>query len=139
MASGFYTSFFGELAKGTHDFENDTFKLALLDNSHSFDRADDVWTDISANEVSGSGYTAGGKAVTSVTVTVDDTDLQVEIDFDDVDWANSSIKAYHAVLYNDDKDDKLVLSEDFGGEQRSISGTFKYQLPSGGVILGTEA
>lgn len=139
VSGNFYTSFFTELAKGTHVFGTDTFKLALLDNSHSFDATDDVWGDISANEVAGTGYTAGGAALANVSVTTDDTNTRAEIDFDDVEWTSSTISAYHGAVYNDDKSDKLVCSIDLDGLRETSRGTFKLEVPSEGMIHGEEA
>ena len=88
MASGIYDVFKGDLMKGDVDIHTsgDTIKIALLDNSHSFTSTNDVWGDISANEISGTGYTAGGatlagQAVTEGTTTKFDGTIVVAIIF----------------------------------------------------------
>lgn len=60
---------------GTGDivYLSNTIKLALLNSSHSFNRAHDAWDDVSANQVSGTGYTAGGATLGTKTLTVIDS------------------------------------------------------------------
>ena len=61
------TSFKKELLYGVHDFDlanGDTFKIALYDNNASFTAATTACT--ASNEVSGTGYSAGGGALTNV-------------------------------------------------------------------------
>ena len=64
------TSFKQELLVGSHNFtasSGDTFKLAMYTNSASFDAATTAYT--TSNEVSGTGYSAGGGTLTNVTPT----------------------------------------------------------------------
>ena len=60
------TSFKKELLYGVHDFANaaDTFYAALYDNNASFTAATTAYT--ATDEVSGTGYVAGGQALTNV-------------------------------------------------------------------------
>jgi hypothetical protein len=52
------------------DFLNDTVKLALMGAGYTpAIGADTFWNDILANEISGTGYTAGGQAIASPTIT----------------------------------------------------------------------
>ena len=57
---------------GEIDYDTNTIKLALLTSSYTPDDAHDYWDDASANEVSGTGYTAGGETLASKTVTFTD-------------------------------------------------------------------
>ena len=64
------TSFKQELLTATHNFTNstgNTFKLALYTNSASFTASTTAYT--ATNEVSGTGYSAGGGTLTNVTPT----------------------------------------------------------------------
>ena len=68
------TSFKTELMTGTHNFTastGNTFKLALYDNNASFTAATTAYT--TSNEISGSGYSAGGGTLTNVTPTSSST------------------------------------------------------------------
>jgi hypothetical protein len=62
------TSFKQELLQAKHDFTNssgDTYKLAMYTNSASFNAATTAYT--TSNEISGTGYSAGGGTLTNVT------------------------------------------------------------------------
>ena len=86
------------------DFDTDTIKVALFTNSYVPDATtDEFFSDISANEVTGDGYTAGGETLTTKTVTVNGTGV-VTFDADDVIWfegATGFINARFPVFYKD--------------------------------------
>ncbi len=83
------TSFKKELLEGKHDFNassGDTFKIALYTSSATLGAST---TDYSTtNEVSGTGYTAGGKALTNIDPTTSGTTAFA--DFADVTWTTST-------------------------------------------------
>ena len=137
MASGVYTVALAEALRKNPDFVNDTIKVALLNNSHSYNPDHDVWTDVSANQITGTGYTAGGATLGSKTVTNDDTDNEAVWDAADVSWGSASFSAYHAVIYDDtltSPADMLICSIDFGGIQTVTSGTFQITWAAEGII-----
>jgi len=68
------TSFKKELLEAVHNFKNsggNTFKLAMYTNSASFTAATTAYT--TSNEISGTGYTAGGGTLTRVDPTTSST------------------------------------------------------------------
>lgn len=138
MASGIYTSFKTSLMDKVVDLGTggDTIKVALLDNSHAFTAANDGWADVSANEISGTGYTTGGATLAGQTVAEDGT--SAKWDGTDTAWSSASFTAYHAVIYDDTVTtptaDQLICSIDFGGAQTVTSGTFTIQWHSSGII-----
>lgn len=136
MASGVYNNFKAELMNGSYNLGSggNTLKLALLNNSHSFVAENDVWSDISANQISGTGYTAGGATLANQAVSIDDTDDEGVFDADDVSWTTASFTAYHAVLYNTSVTNDLILSIDFGGAQTVTAGTFTIQWNAEGIL-----
>ena len=70
------TSFKKELLEGVHNFKNSggsTFKLAMYTNSASFTAATTAYT--TSNEISGTGYTAGGASLTRVDPTTSSLSL----------------------------------------------------------------
>jgi hypothetical protein len=78
------------------------------------------------NEVSGTGYTAGG-VTSACTVTKDTTNDRVTLSFAAVSWASSTITARGAVIYKSTgtaSNDNLVAYNDFGSDVASASGTF---------------
>ena len=132
MASGIYNRFKANLMNKEIDLEADTIKIILLDNSHSFSATDNVLTDVSTNEITGTGYTANGEALSNKAVTQAAT---TKWDADDVSWTSASFSAYHAVIYDDSLgSDDLICSLDFGGEQTVSSGTFTIEFDSDGII-----
>ena len=121
----FVDTFKTEIAKGTHDFEDDTFKIALYTSSATLDASTLAYT--ASGEVTGAGYSAGGTTLTGGAVTFDTKGL---IDFDDAVWSGSTISAAGALIYNSSKSDKAVCVMDFGGTQSSSSSTFTAAFPA---------
>ena len=127
------TSFKQELLEGKHDFTNgaDTFKLALFTSSATLSAAT---TDYAAtNEASGTGYTAGGGALTNVTPTSSGTTALT--DFNDLTFASSTITANGAMIYNTQSaggtgttDAVCILA--FGSDKSSTNGDFTIQFPT---------
>ena len=123
------TSFKTELLTGTHNFTNssgNTFKLALFTSSASLGAGTTAYS--TSNEASGTGYTAGGAALTNVTpVAVSTTAV---VDFSDLTFSSSTITARGALIYNDSVSDKAVLVLDFGSDKSSSSGDFTITFPT---------
>jgi hypothetical protein len=127
------TSFKQELLVGKHDFTNgaDAFKLALFTSSATLSAAT---TDYSVtNEVSGTGYSAGGGALTNVTPTSSGTTAFT--DFNDLTFSSSTITANGAIIYNTESaggsgttDAVCVLA--FGSDKTSTNGDFTIQFPT---------
>lgn len=124
------TSFKSELLTGTHNFTNstgNTFKLALYDNNASFTAATTAYT--ATNEVSGTGYTAGGGTLTNVTPTSSGTTAFT--DFADLTFSSATITARGALIYNDTAaGDPSVVVLDFGSDKSSSSGDFQIIFPT---------
>ena len=139
MASGVYNQFKTEIMNKVIDLEADTVKVALLDNSHSFDQTAVGWAVPDANELSaGGGYSEGGEALASKAVTQEST--HGKFDAADVSWTSATFTAYHAVIYDDTPTspaDPLICSIDFGGAQSVSSGTFTIQWAAGGILTIT--
>jgi len=124
------TSFKKELLEGLHDFRtssNHTFKLALYDNNASFDATTTAYT--TTNEISATGYTAGGSALTKQDPTTSSTTAYV--DFGDLTFSNATITARGALIYNDSAaNNNAVVVLDFGGDKASTNGDFTIVFPS---------
>jgi len=138
MASGMYNRFKANLMNKEIDLEADVVKVMLLDDSHSFTAADNVIGDVSANEIAGAGYTAGGGTLAGKAVT---QGASTKWDATDLQWAAATFTAYHAVPYDDTiGTDDLIASIDFGGAKPVSAGTFKIQWHVNGIItLATAA
>ena len=126
MASLIYNSCIDDMARGAIDFDTDTFKVMLVTSSYTpnkdtHDKRDDV-----TNEVSGTGYTAGGVSA-PVTVTKDTANDKVTIEFAAVSWTSSTITARGAVYFKSTgnaANDCLVAYNDFGSNITTSNGTF---------------
>ena len=126
------------LMNGGIDLDTDTIKVMLLDSNHS-NNADtqEFIDDVSANEVSGTGYTAGGATLANKAVTQDNTDDEGVFDADDVSWAASSITARYAVIYKDTgtpATSPIIAIIDFGEDKVSTSGAFTINWDAEGIL-----
>ena len=133
ITSAVCTSFKVELLEGKHNFTNstgDTFKIALYTSSATLGASTTAYS--SSNEItntSGTAYTAGGKALTSVTPTLDSS--TAVCDFADVSWTSASFTANGCLIYNDSHStDASVCAVAFGGDKTVSSGTFTIQFPA---------
>jgi hypothetical protein len=127
------TSFKKELMTATHDFTastGNTFKLAMYTNSASFTAATTAYT--ATNEVSGTGYSAGGGTLTNVTPTTSGTTAYA--DFADLTFSTATITARGALIYNDTAaGDPSVVVLDFGADKTSTAGDFTIVFPTAGA------
>ena len=129
ITSAICTSFKQEILVGTHDLTastGDTFKLALFTSSASLGASTTAYS--TSNEVSGTGYSAGGATLTSVTPTTDGT--TAVCDFADVSFTSASFTANGCLIYNSSQSDKAVAVIAFGGDKTVSSGTFTIQFPT---------
>jgi len=124
------TSFKKELLEAKHNFLNSggsTFNLALYTNSASFTAATTAYT--SSNEVSGTGYTAKGAALTRVDPSTSGTTALT--DFSDLTFSTATITARGALIFNDTASgDPSVVVLDFGGDKTSTAGDFTVVFPT---------
>jgi hypothetical protein len=128
------TSFKKELMQAQHDFTastGHTFKLALYNNSASFTAATTAYT--ATNEISGTGYTAGGATLTNVTPVFSGTTAFT--DFADLTLSGSTITARGALIYNTTAGGgtgttNSVIVLDFGSDKTSTAGDFTIIFPT---------
>ena len=122
------TSFKKELLEGLHDFNvgANTYKLALYDNNASFTAATTVYT--ATNEISGTGYSAGGGTLTNIDPTTSGT--TAFIDFADLTFSTATITARGALIYNSTNGNRTVCVLDFGSDKTSTAGDFTIFFPT---------
>jgi hypothetical protein len=130
--SAICNSFKTEILKAVHNFTastGNTFKIALFTSSATLGAGTTAYAATGMNEMSGTGYTAGGKALTSVTPTLDSTTACC--DFDDISWTSATFTANACLIYNDSASgDPAVCAVAFGGDKSVSSGTFTIQFPA---------
>jgi hypothetical protein len=124
------TSFKEDLFQKEQDLDTDTIKIALYTSSATLDASTTAYT--TSNEVTGTGYTAGGETLTGATIGTSGTTAYV--DFDDPEWTSASFTARGALIYNDTTaGDNAVAVLDFGGDFTVSSGTFRIVFPAAGA------
>ncbi|HIJ29430.1 MAG TPA: hypothetical protein HPP91_13015 [Gammaproteobacteria bacterium] len=118
-----------ELLQGLHNFTastGDSFKVALYTSSATLDATTTVYS--TTNEVSGTGYTAGGAELTEITPTSSGT--TAFIDFGDLTWSSATLTARGALIYNATNGNRAVAVLDFGSDKVSTNGDFTIQMPA---------
>ena len=124
------TSFKQELLQAKHDFTTgtgNTFKLALYTSSATLGASTTAYS--ATNEASGTGYSAGGSALTNVTPTTSGTTALT--DFADLTFSTATITARGALIYNDTQaGDPSVVVLDFGSDKSSSAGDFTITFPT---------
>ena len=130
ITSAICNSFKQEILEAEHNFTastGNTFNLALYTSSATLNKSTTAYT--TSNEVSGSGYTAKGNALTSVTPALS-TDTAV-CDFADTSFTSASFTARGCLIFNDSATgDPAVCAIDFGADKTVTSGTFTIQFPA---------
>ena len=127
------TSFKQELMEGVHDFTAHTFKMALYTGSATLSAATTAYT--AANEVSGTGYTAGGQDLTVTGGAVSVSGTTAFVDFSDVTWADATITARGALIYNSSAaGNPAVAVLNFGAEKGTVNGPFTVQFPTNDAL-----
>ena len=134
------TSFLGECLLGVHDFRatgGDTFKLALYSSSASLSETTTAYS--ATDEVSGTGYSAGGVTLTSLGVGA--LDGVGYVSFSAAEWPAAAFSsARGGLIYNstpsaNDASNQVLTNPsvcvlDFGGDKTPTGNTFTVTFPS---------
>jgi VCBS repeat-containing protein len=122
------TSFKVQLLNGQQNFSADTFKLALY--TSAADLGENTTAYSATNEVTtGGNYSAGGNTLT-VSVTPTNTGNVAFLSFANTSWANATITANGALIYNANLSNAAVAVLAFGGDKTSTNGTFAVNFPT---------
>ena len=137
VTSTIYPHALKHLQLGAINLEEHDIRVALLKASYS-PGAHEYWSNVSTHEVSGTGYQAGGKSLANKSVTVNTTTRVATFDADDVNWANSTITARYAVIYNNtptqSSQKQLICLIDFGEDKVSANGNFTIEWDANGIF-----
>lgn len=128
MASLIYNSMLNRLVTGNINFSTDTFKVMLTTSAYTEDKdAHDFRNDVT-NEVSGTGYTAGGNTITVTVSALDTANDRQELIMGGTTWPASTIVARKGVYYKSrggaSTADELIMVNDFGSDVSTTAGTF---------------
>lgn len=140
MASLIYNRFkyqqLGDTGVTPINLKTDTIKIALVTSSYTPNQDSHDFFDDVTNEITGTGYTAGGATLT-VTTSQDDTDNEGVFDATDATWSTSTLTAAGAVIYKSTgtpSTSPLICYLDFGGNVTSTAGTFTVTFAAEGII-----
>lgn len=120
------TSFKAELYEGIHNLLVDTIKIALYTAEADLGADTDSYT--TSNEVTGTGYAAGGVVLTGATVQSSGSTAYVS--FNNATWASSSFTCRGALIYNSSKANRSVAVLNFGADRTVTNQTFTVTFPA---------
>jgi hypothetical protein len=125
------TSFKVDILDGTFDFSSgtsQTFKIALFTNAATLDAATTAYS--TSNEVTGTGYTAGGNTLT-ISANPASSGTTAFLDFADTTWSSATITARGALIYlANGGTNPAVAVLDFGSDKTSTAGDFTIVFPA---------
>ena len=132
-----------EVLKGNHDFDNDTFRVALIKESPTgtFGAATVAYSELGSDQASGSGYTSTfdtvstGAAAAIATGYPQMDGTTAVMDFDDAVFTTVTVQADGCILYNPNADSaaNVIAVFDFGGTVSATAGDFTIQFPAPGA------
>ena len=138
MANAIFNSFKRDIANGSINLATDAVKMMLVGSAYTPNIDTHAKRSDVTNEVSGTGYTAGGIALVNKTVTMNTTSDKGVFDADDVTLSNATITARGAVLYKArggaSSADELIAYLDFGADITSTAGNFNIAFDANGII-----
>lgn len=120
------------------DWDSDTIKVALCTSSYSPNQNTHIYFSDITNEITGTGYTAGGATLGSKTIA--ESSLVTTFDAADTSWTSSTLTARYAIIYEStgtSSTSTLIAYVDFGADQSSSSGTFTIQWNASGIFTAT--
>jgi hypothetical protein len=135
ILQGATTSFKVQLLQAVHNFgptSPNTFKIALYTANADINASTTIYS--TTNEVTGTGYTAGGNTLTISTSPTSGNDSSniptAYISFNNTSWANATFTARAALIYNSTQGNKSVAVLDFGADKTVSNDTFQIIFPT---------
>lgn len=124
------TSFKVDLLSGTQNFVSgtgNTFKMALYTSSATLGATTTAYT--TSNEITGTGYTAGGNTL-AVSTSPTSSGTTAFLSFTDTSWTTATFTCRGALIYNSTNSNKAVAVFDFGSDKQVVGGTFTITFPT---------
>lgn len=131
-----YGLFAKSLANKEVDLDSDTLKAMLCTATYVPNQDTHQYKSSVTNEITGTGYTAGGKTLTNVTVAYNPSTNALVLDADDPVWADSTLSAGVVVIYDDTPatNKPLIAYGVFSETVSSTAAPFTVQLPATGIL-----
>lgn len=125
------------------DWDTDVIKVMLCTSAYTPDQDTHQYKSSITNEVTGTGYTAGGATLATPTINYTAGTNTLVLDAADTAWSNSTITARYAVIYDStpgtDATRPLIGYVDFGADVATTSGTFTITWDAAGIVTLTAA
>jgi hypothetical protein len=115
IRQGLTNSFKNDMLQAGQNIITGTLYMSLYTSFASIGPTTTAYT--TDNEVTGTGYTAGGVQVTGATINTDVDTGVVYVNFNNVSWPGASFIARGALIYNTSSSNKSVLVLDFGADK----------------------
>ena len=119
------TSFKAELYQGIHNLTTDVLKIALYTANADLNALTTAYS--SANEITGTGYVAGGKLIQNVVISSEN--YTAYLSFDNPYWNPASFTTRCALIYNVTKANRSICVLDFGSD-KTCTTNFLVTLPA---------
>jgi len=127
ILQGQTTSFKVGLYNGQFNLASDTIKMALYTGNANLNQTTTAYT--SVNEVTGTGYTAGGQTMTGVTISYDATNSVAYVNFANMVWNPAAFTARCALIYDATASNASIAVIDFGAD-KTCTNTFTVTMPA---------
>lgn len=135
--------FLQSLANKEVDLDTDVLKVMLCTSAYVPDQDAHRYKSSVTGEVVGTGYTAGGATLASVTVTYTAGTNTLMLDAGDTTWVTSTLTARYAVIYDStpatDATRPLIAYVDFGADVSSTAASFTVTWDAAGIVTLTAA
>jgi hypothetical protein len=116
-----------------------TIKVAQTTSAYTPNQDTNHFFSDVTNEITGTGYSAGGATLGSKTSTYDTATDQIRLDAADTSWASSTLTARRAVVWNDtagaSTTDPVMGWVDYGADVSTTNGTFQITWDATGIIV----
>lgn len=127
LQQGLTTSFKQQMLQGAQNIASNTLKIALYTANADLGPNTTAYT--TSNEVTGTGYTAGGETLTGVSISASSEGV-VYVNFANPSWAGASFTARGALIYNVTQSNASVAVLDFGADKTCSNQTFTVTMPA---------
>lgn len=136
-----YGKFFNTLSAKDVDLDADSIKGMLCTSTYTPDQDTHEFKNSVTNEVTGAGYTAGGQALSGVTIAYNSGTNTWSMDASDLSWTTITVTARYLVLYDatpaTDAARRLIAYVDFGADVSTTAGTLTITWAAAGIVTVT--
>jgi hypothetical protein len=124
------------------DWITDSIKVMLCTSAYTPDQDNHTFKSDITNEITGTGYTAGGVTLASKTLTYTGASNKLVLDAADVSWTTATFTARYAVIYKDTGaagTSPVLGYVDFGADQVVSAATFAITWDPDGLLKAVAA